>query len=96
MRSKLSPLAQADLDEIWCYLAQESGNEATADRWIERLVEKVRLVGANPGIGRARPDLADGCQSVSFRNYLIVYVKRKSMVEIIRVLHGSRDIPNVF
>jgi plasmid stabilization system protein ParE len=92
MGSKLSPLAQADLDETWCYLALESGNEATADRWSDLLVDKARMVGVNPGLGRARSCLAEGLRSVSFRNYLIVYVKRKSLVEVVCVLHGSRDL----
>jgi len=40
--------------------------------------------------------LADGYRIVSFRGYMIVYVKRKSVVEIVRVLHGSRDISKIF
>jgi len=55
MRSKLSALAQADLDEIWSYLAWESGSEADEDRWVDLLVDEARRVGRSPGIGRPPP-----------------------------------------
>ena len=40
----LSPSAEQDLREIRAYIAQESGDEATAARQISRITANLRLV----------------------------------------------------
>lgn len=49
-----------------------------------------------PGIGRRRDDLAPGLRSISYANYLIFYRPIDDGIEIVRVLHGSRDLPSQF
>ena len=40
------PLAEADILEIWDYIADD--NPAAADRWVDRLNEQFRLLAAHP------------------------------------------------
>jgi len=58
------PLAEADILEIWDYIADDS--LAAADRWVDRLDEQFRLLAAQPMMGRARDELAPGVRSFPF------------------------------
>ena len=87
----LLPSATSDLAELWDYIAY--GNPANADR----LVDRIRFtcsttLAENPRIGRSREELAPELRSFPFLNYVIFYRPIDAGVEIVRVLHGSRDI----
>jgi toxin ParE1/3/4 len=49
-----------------------------------------------PGIGRQREDLAPRLRGFPFGNYVIFYRPMENGVEIVRVLHGARDLPPLF
>jgi toxin ParE1/3/4 len=42
--------------------------------------------------GRARDELAPGVRSFPFGRYVVFYVPRNDGVDVVRVLHGARDI----
>ena len=69
---------------------------ATLQTLIGSLTASVPLVALplaeNPRIGRSREELAPELRSFSFLNYVIFYRPIDAGVEIVRVLHGSRDI----
>jgi len=48
MAHRLSPQAQADVDNLAYYLFVETGSIATADRIIELLTTRFSLLGAHP------------------------------------------------
>ena len=52
------PLAEADILEIWDYIAEDS--LPAADRWLDRLDEQFRLLATHPMIGRSLDELAPG------------------------------------
>ena len=54
------------------------------------------MPGRQPGSGRYREELASGIQSFPFGRYIIFYRAVTSAIEIVRVLHGARDIENIF
>jgi len=88
------PLAEADLLEIWDYIAADS--LAAADRWVDRLDEQFRMLAAQPMMGRAREELAPGVRSFSFGRYVVFYMPLHDGIDVVRVLHGARDIDSVF
>ncbi len=91
---RISPRASADLIEIWSYIADDS--VANADAFIDKMYETIQLLANKPGSGRHREELAPGIQSFPFGRYIIFYRVVSSAIEIIRVLHGARDIENIF
>ncbi len=91
---RISPRARADLIEIWSYIADDSA--ANADAFIDKLFETMQLLAGKPGSGRHREELAPGMQSFSFGRYIIFYRVVTSEIEIVRVLHGARDIQSIF
>jgi toxin ParE1/3/4 len=91
---RIGPRAREDLIEIWSYIADDS--VTNADAFIDRRYETMESLGRNPGSGRHREELALGIQSFPFGRYLIFYRALTNSIEIVRVLHGARDIENVF
>jgi toxin ParE1/3/4 len=60
-----SPLAQADIDQIWDYIARDS--LLNADRFVDRIEQRFRLLAANPRLGVAREDLRPACGASRMR-----------------------------
>ena len=87
---RLSALAESDLTDIWNYRA-DSGEEQ-ADALIDRFVEQFVMLTTFKEAGRQRPDIRAGLRSFAMEGYVIFYRVVKDDIEIIRVLHGSRDI----
>jgi len=86
-----TPLAARDLDEIWDYLASDSIQ--TADRVLDTLEKLLNGLAKNPGKGHWRDDLADRRHRFFLvYSYLIVYRPETKPMQVIRVLHASRDI----
>jgi toxin ParE1/3/4 len=89
-RLVFSPEAQADLEQIGDYIAQD--NSTAAIESIERLRRRCRQVAQFPGIGRRRSDLRSGYRSVSEGEYIVLYVASSEEVEIVHILHSKRGI----
>jgi antitoxin ParD1/3/4/toxin ParE1/3/4 len=54
------------------------------------------LLGSDPGIGHAREDLTDRpLKFCPVYAYLVVYDPETKPVQIIRVLHGMRDVEEI-
>ncbi len=91
----LSPEAIEDLAEIWLYIAQDS--PARADGFLDQLhsicTEKL---AAFLEIGTRRDYLNNEVSAFPYKRYMIYYRFNVNRVEIIRILHGSRDLPTIF
>ena len=89
-RYRLSPLAELDLEEIWLYVAQDSGI-VLADRLIDEIARRFGLLATHPDAGRSRDEIAPGLRSFPVKSYVIYYRTSKQGVLVSRVLHGRRD-----
>lgn len=90
----ISPPAQADLVGIWRFIAEDS--EAHADAFIDAVKDKFHILAQNPQMGRVRDELAGCLRSFVFGRYVIFYMPLEDGVDIIRVLHGARDLVTIF
>src|SRR5262245_37373444 len=95
-RVVLRPVAVADLDDHADYL--EGRRRGTGARFYAAADASVRRLAERPGLGEryevAVPRL-DGlrCWAIPrFRNHLFFYLPIEGGIEVIRVLHGARDI----
>jgi toxin ParE1/3/4 len=91
---RISPRASADLIEIWSYIADDS--VANADAFVDKLYQTIQALARQPGSGRQREELAPGIQSFPVGRYIIFYRGVAGAIEIVRVLHGARDIESIF
>jgi toxin ParE1/3/4 len=88
------PRATADLVEIWDYIADDS--ETQADAFIDTVEGKLRLLAEKPNLGRRRYELAENMRSFPLGRYVIFYVVMPSGIQVVRVLHGARDLAAIF
>lgn len=87
----LTPEAQADLAEIVLAIAEDSPR--IAERIRVQLLEQLRRLGRNPGIGHYREDLLSRRYRFwGFYRYVIVYAWQTKPVRVIAVLDGARDL----
>src|SRR6266700_607197 len=89
--------AKNALLQIKRHIAGESGSNAIAIRYTERLRQECRKLAELPGtIGRARSELMEGVRSVPYGNYVILFRYSGFFVEIISIIEGHRDIEELF
>ncbi len=86
--------AKRDLLSIWSYVAED--NPAAADRVLDSLNEHMSLLTDNPLLGPARPDIAPDLRYLVSGNYLVLYRVISEDAEIVRVLHGARNLSAIF
>ena len=84
------PSAKLDARDIWRWIAADSPR--AADRLLARFDEVFAMLVHSPGAGRARRELAHGLRSFPISEYVAFYLERNDGVEIVRILHGHRDI----
>jgi len=93
----LTTLANADIFEIWSYIAEDS--EAAADRVEQAIYDACALLAEGRFLSHTRSDLTSRplrFWSVSrYPNYMIVYRPETTPLQIIAVLHGKRNLRRI-
>jgi plasmid stabilization system protein ParE len=96
-RYLFTPQAMRDLLDIWSFIARD--NREAADRVEAAVFRACDLLAESPLAGRTRNDPTQ--LPVRFwvlhpySNYFIVYDAEKKPLQIIRIIHGARDLPSV-
>jgi toxin ParE1/3/4 len=91
---RISHLAEADLAEIWLHIAED--RPSAADRMLDRFKRQFLLLSRNPEMGELREDIGFDVRQTSVSSYVILHRTREEWVEVVRVIHGARDIPTEY
>jgi toxin ParE1/3/4 len=87
-----SDTASTDLNEIAVFVADASFSRAIADAVVHNLIVRCERLASLPGIlGTARPELGADVRSTPHKGYVIFFRYVGAVLEILNVLHGSRD-----
>jgi len=86
--------AREDLIAIWTHIAEDDA--AAADRVLDRLDEAASHLADNPQIGPARDDIRPGLRYLVSGSYLLLYRIDGDDIEIVRAVHGRRDLYGLF
>jgi len=84
------PKALSDLQQIWAYIAED--NPVNATKFLEQVDEKLKKLAESPFIGRQRNELFEGLRSFSIGRYIAYYIPLTQGIDLVRILHGSRDL----
>jgi toxin ParE1/3/4 len=95
-RYRLTPQAVEDLHEIAEFIGAH--NKGAARKLIDAIKSRCQALAGPPEMGRARDELAPGLRSSVVGKYVIFYRvgPKKRDVEVIRIVHGARDLPRLF
>lgn len=97
MAYQFTQLAIDDIFEIWSYIARD--NPEAADAVENAIYHACDFISRTPLAGRVRTDLTHLPLRFWFiqpySNYVIVYDPAAKPLQIIRVLHGARNIPSL-
>ena len=85
-----SPQYERDIAESWDHVAVYSLE--VADRVVMAIENSIELLAEFPRIGTPCPHLAPGLRRTQWREYRVSYRERESVIEIVRALHGRRNI----
>jgi toxin ParE1/3/4 len=97
----VTPQARRDLLESAEYLQQEGGL-ALAERFLEAVHQDFGLLVRMPEAGSCCGFTGAITRQIRrwpvshFENWLIFYLPQRSGVQIVRVVHGARDIESLF
>jgi toxin ParE1/3/4 len=102
-RVATTPEADQDLVEIALYTATTQESLEAARTFVWMLKEKFTLLTDNPDLGRAREEITglrtvnrNSLRSFPVNKYVVFYEPMEDGVRILRVLHASRDIMDIF
>ena len=96
-----TPQAREDLLEIYVTIGLD--NPSAAERWFLAMEEKAALLVSTPRIGVRRPEIAAAARMLVEGVYLLLYETHPDSddgpvdeIEIVRVVHGHRDLTHIF
>jgi toxin ParE1/3/4 len=90
VKYRLLPQAVVDLEGIGDYIASHNPNAAV--RFVDALERRWNLLTLHPFSGAPRDDIAPGIRHLVIGEYLTLYRVGGDAIEILRVLHGHRNI----
>ena len=94
MRLELSPFVERDLEDIAAWIARD--NPGRAVTFIQDIRAKLRDIERAPLLYRLRPDIGDDARMATVGRHAILFRVDGDMVRIERIVHGGRDLPDLF
>lgn len=89
-RYEIRQLARDDLRDIAIYIGQENPDRAEA--FVGELLAKIEWIADNPKLYRPRFEWDRNFRIAHHARYYILYYIESETVEILRVVHSSRDL----
>ncbi len=95
----ITPKASQDIDEHFAYISQT--NPDAALRFFDATRQTIARLASMPGLGS--PYLVNNQSLVGlrkwgvkgFENYLIFYLHQEELLEVVRILYATRDLPAI-
>lgn len=94
------PQAERDIEECFVYIAEDNLDAGVT--FLVAVEDAIEQLARFPLLGKERRFSDHRFRNIrmwkvkNFENYLIFYTVTENKIEIIRVLHGSRNIEDLF
>jgi toxin ParE1/3/4 len=94
------PQAERDIEECFVFIGEE--NLDVTVHFLVAVEETIETIGKNPFAGSVREFKDSKAKNIrmmlvkGFHRYQIFYTITDESIEIVRVLHGARDLPDIF
>lgn len=94
LQASRSPDAPPDGLEQWFHVGRH--DMRAADRLVEEREATCGLLAQTPGPGRRHDELLPGLRSLAVRGHVIIYRQEADGIYVLRIIHGSRDLTQLF
>src|SRR6185312_1880498 len=94
MKVRLTFEAEADLEGIGDRIAER--NPARAVTYVREIRESCLRIGELPHAWPPRPQWGEGIRITIHGKYVIVHRVRDETVQVLRIVHGARDLDTLF
>lgn len=94
MRVELSLSALHDLECIGDFIAQDNPHHAKT--YVKKLRDQCNKIAQTSLAFRLRTELGESIRSAVYGHYVIFFSVDESILRILRILHGSRDMEAQF
>jgi len=95
-RVRWTSRAECDLEEIAYHIGVTESDPRVATALIDAICAKCEGYANQPEMGTLEEHLGDGLRCFVSRPFVVVYRRREDGIDIVRVVHGSRDYPELF
>ena len=92
-RIEPSRAAIADFDSIYDYISRD--NPRAAAQVLRSLDRSIQLLSDQPKLGKVFRHRRLRLRLLTHGDYLVFYCERPGVIEIVRVIHGRRNIPDI-
>ncbi|MGO9632274.1 MAG: type II toxin-antitoxin system RelE/ParE family toxin [Steroidobacteraceae bacterium] len=92
-RIEPSRAAIADFDAIYDYISRD--NPRAAAQVLRSLDRSIQLLSDPPKLGKVFRHRQLPLRLLTHNDYLVFYRERPGVIEIVRVIHGRRNIPDI-
>lgn len=89
-------LAQSELDDILFYISVQSGRPETGERNYYEIRRAADGYADEKAPRHTHPDAPDGWFYFRHKRWLIFYQPHPDGIEVMRIIDGSRDLPQQF
>jgi toxin ParE1/3/4 len=92
--------AEQDACDVALYIAGD--NPRAAARFLDSVEETIRMLAELPGTGRACFFDGPNLRRIrsrpvrGFENWLVFFRPTEAGIEVVRIVHGARDLPPIF
>ncbi len=90
---ELSEKADQDIDDIYVFTENKFGVDQ-AVTYVSEFDAVFKLLTTHPESGRKRNEIKTGLRSFPHSSHVIFYRIFEDKIRIVRILHGSRDLPD--
>jgi toxin ParE1/3/4 len=88
---RVSAAAEGDLDDIWHYVATNSGSFERANKFVDAITKRLSILAHSPKAGTLGAEIDLDVRGLPVGDYIVYYRENKRWVTISRIIHGSRD-----
>ena len=94
------PQAERDIEECFVFIGED--NLDIAVHFLVAVEDTIETISKNPSLGKPREFKDSKIQNLrmslvkGFHKYQIYYTIKDEIIEIVRVLHGARDLNDIF
>ena len=91
---RISSPARVDIDDIPEYIRQD--NPLRAESFIDELYKKILQITERPLSFPTKAEISPATRATLHGKYLILFTLNNDLIDITRVVHGARNLENLF